>query len=300
MSNEGLYYTLTVAEITPAEGEIIASIAFDAGAAGTEELLQFVQNNREYEPVTIENDITTLKIYFTTAPEQKFIEDLKSKYSHAQIHLFSDHVIDWMAEWKKSFKPFLLAGSTWVVPSWCETPKEAKTEIRIDPGMAFGTGTHETTRLAAGFLNDFAGGAAALKKNSTLIDVGTGTGILAIQGEKMGFSYVVGNDIDIEARRVARENVEINKCRVTKIIDEDISQVTEKFDWVVANIIDGVLVKLQPSLKLAVKPGGFLLLTGILQERDELFRSEFSFEGYEIIGRRQLGEWVGYLLKRFA
>ncbi|MCB0350168.1 MAG: 50S ribosomal protein L11 methyltransferase [Bdellovibrionales bacterium] len=292
MMSKDDFLILTVSNVTPDEADIISAFAFDAGAEGTEEELAFEQKSREYEPVTLTKDRTCMKIYFTKPPEAHFIESISAMYPHADVQLKSEAHRDWLAEWKKSFQSFCLAGDTWIVPSWCEPPIEAKKIIRIDPGMAFGTGTHETTRLAAGFVDSFA------KNRDSFLDVGTGTGILAIQAELAGFSKVVANDIDEEARRVARENVNLNQSQVVKIVDADLSQIPGEFDWVVANIIDGVLVKLQNDLHKRVAPKGFLLLTGILAERDDLFRSEFSFSGFRIVERRTLGEWVGYLLER--
>lgn len=295
MSQNPDYFILSVANLTAEEAELFAASAFEAGAMGTEEALEFTQMSREYEPVTVEKERTQLKIYFEGRPSPAWIEEMKALYPQADFILLGEENRDWLAEWKKGFQPFRLAGETWVVPSWCEPPVEAKKIIRIDPGMAFGTGTHETTRLAAGFLADYARGA-------TLLDVGTGTGILAMQAELLGFGRVTGNDVDAEARRVARENLALNETRHIEIVDVGLSQIAQgeaaQYDWVVANIIDGVLVKLQNDLKKCVKPQGHLLLTGILNERDSLFCQEFSFEGFTVVERRALGEWGGYLLKR--
>ncbi len=290
------FYYLQVNILTEAEAEELSALAFDYGATGVEEDLAFEQKNREYEPVTLTKEITSIKIYFDTPPAPEFLEVIKAQFPKATTDLVGEKNRDWLAEWKKSYQPFALCGDIWIVPSWCEKPKEARQEIRIDPEMAFGTGTHETTRLAAGFIYDFVNHSQPAARS--LLDVGTGTGILAFLAELKGVENVVANDIDPEARRVARENLEKNKAQHTRITDEDLSAVPSQFDWVVANIIDGVLVRLQDDLKKRVAPSGQLLLTGILQERDELFRSEFSFAGFKIIERRALNEWVGYLLKR--
>jgi ribosomal protein L11 methyltransferase len=246
----------------------------------------------------LEKDRTALKIYFLESPVLSFLEDLRTRYPHVQMHLSGEQNKDWLSEWKKSFQPFSLAGGTWVVPSWCEVPSEAKKVIRIDPGMAFGTGTHETTRLAAGFLEDCT--STILKNNpkATACDVGTGTGILAIQAGLLGFCHIDANDIDPEARRVSRENVDLNQSNLVKILDADVSDIHDTYDCVIANIIDGVLVKIQMDLKRIVKPQGYLILTGILAERENLFRSEFLTDGFREIERRALGEWVGLLWQK--
>lgn len=307
MEND-VFYVLTLGHLTPDQAETASDFAFESGAAGIAEDLAFEQKNREYEPHTLTKERTQLKIYFLKPPEPSFIETVRTKYPDAHVHLISEENRDWLAEWKKGFQSFCLAGEVWIVPSWLKAPAEAKIIIQLDPGMAFGTGTHETTRLAAGFLNDYSqtlndrvavrGGATAVQ-GASLLDVGTGSGLLAIQAARLGFTGVVGNDIDKEARRVARENIKLNAVedKVT-IVDEDLAAISGGYDVVVANIIDGVLVKLQQELRARVASRGYLLLTGILDEREEIFLSEFSFAGFRLVERRQLGEWIGFLLER--
>jgi len=290
------FFILTVENLSQAEADLVAADAFENGAQGTEEALDFIQKNREYEPETIIRERTALKIYFLTPPDSVWIENLKNHYPNTKVCIDSEKNRDWLLEWKKGFHPFCLAGEVWVVPSWCKAPAEAKKTIQVDPGMAFGTGTHETTRLAAGLINDFAP-QMLVPAGASLFDVGTGTGILAILAEIKGFTDVRGNDNDPEACRVARENVELNQSKV-KIVNDDIAIVMGAFTCVVANIIDGVLVKLQADLKRCVCAGGFLIMTGILEERESLFREEFSFAGFKEVERRQLGEWVGILLQK--
>jgi ribosomal protein L11 methyltransferase len=291
------FFIITAKNLTENEAEILAAEAFENGASGTEEQLSFEQKSRQYEPVTISRERTTLKIYFEVPPELKWFESLKILFPAAEFELQSEKNQDWLAEWKKGFNPFELANGVWIVPSWCQPPVEARQMIRIDPGMAFGTGTHETTRLASQLLGCHAK-TILQEGHGSVLDVGTGTGILAFLSEHLGFQSILGNDIDPEARRVARENLALNSFKKIKIIDEDLNQIPNVFGLVIANIIDGVLVQLQPELKKRVTSAGYLLLTGILQERESLFLSEFSFEGYDLIERDQVGEWVGFLLKK--
>ncbi len=291
------YYVLQASNLTELEAELLSSDAFENGAAGTEETLDFEQKNREYEPVTLAKEKTALNIYFETAPDPKFIENLRQLYPTVHFDLQSKANQDWLAEWKKGFNPFELAQGIWVVPSWCDIPKQAHRVIRIDPGMAFGTGTHETTKLAARLIAKYAR-QFLTEGQKSLLDVGTGTGILAFLAEHLGFLTIVGNDIDIEARRVARENKEINHFKKTQIVEENLERISSVFGVVVANIIDGVLVKLQAELKKRVTAGGYLLLTGILFEREDLFLKEFSFEGFKLVERDVNGEWVGFLIKK--
>ena len=116
--------------------------------------------------------------------------------------------------------------------------------------------------------------------------------------ELLGFQTILANDIDPEARRVARENLALNTFKKVRIIDEDLNKIPGAFGLVIANIIDGVLVRLQNELKPRVGANGYLLLTGILEEREAIFLSEFSFAGFRLVERTQLGEWVGFLLQK--
>src|SRR5690606_30883697 len=110
-----------------------------------------------------------LDIYFAERPAREFLEEVQSRFPQIQIGVSAEVERDWLAEWKKSWQPFRVAGPYWIVPSWCERPTEAEEVISIDPGMAFGTGTHETTRLVAEEL-------LKIGRQPSLLDVGTGTG----------------------------------------------------------------------------------------------------------------------------
>ncbi len=291
------YYNLVISQLSPTQAEDASALVFDFGAKGVSENLPFIQNNEAYDPVLIEQDEITLNVYFEEKPSDELIYEIKVQYPNARFQVFQEEQKDWMAEWKKFFKSFELTQGIWVVPAWLETPKEAKAEIRIEPGMAFGTGTHETTRLASNMIaKKLAQIPESQRADISFIDVGAGTAILSFLAEQMGVKNLVAVEIDPEARRSARENCELNKSKV-RVVEEQIDQIQDKYDWVVANIIDGVLVLLEKDLKRVMKPGGYLLLTGILKERDENFRSRFTFEGYTIADRAELGEWVGYLLK---
>ena len=160
--------------------------------------------------------------------------------------------------------------------------------------MAFGTGTHETTQLVSRLLDKI----ARKRSLSTVLDVGCGTGVLAILAEKMGAEVVQAIDNDAEARRVARENVERNDCQSTVVEDFQIEEASEQYDLVLANIIDGILIKIGEPLVKTVKMGGLLLVSGILAEREEIFFDKFvRAYGLKIVDRRIQGDWLGLVLK---
>ena len=164
--------------------------------------------------------------------------------------------------------------------------------------MAFGTGTHATTQMMAYFIHKLAQENKNKISDWNLLDVGTGTAILAMLAQMSGVGLVTGIEIDPEARRVAKENVALNKLNDLEISDLQLDEIRGPYDIVVANIIDGVLIKIKKDLYRVVKPGGYLLVTGILQERDNHFFENF-IEGTKakVIRRLEKDEWVGYWLQ---
>jgi ribosomal protein L11 methyltransferase len=265
----------------------VAYALFEMGASGVEENLPFKQEGSHYEPEILIPQNTSLRAYFTAKPDMLIF---KSEFPNLNYELSEEQNKDWLSEWKKGFNAFELAANIWIVPSWLTPPKEAQRVIRIDPGMAFGTGTHETTKLMAQLITQYS-------KGEAFLDVGTGTGVLAILAEILGFKNVQATEIDPEARRTARENVAINKSQVV-ILDEQIESISSQFDIVAANIIDGVLVELAGDLKRVLKDGGYLIVSGILTEREDNFLKQFDQAGLKFLKREELGEWVALVWEK--
>ncbi len=157
--------------------------------------------------------------------------------------------------------------------------------------MAFGTGTHETTQLCATLFERI----SREFKFRSCLDVGTGTGILAILARQLGVERLRATELEPEARRVARENFAANGAKDILLNSEQIEDIDEKFDVVVANIIDGVLVRIQEDLKSRVKPGGWLILSGIISEREREFLWHFDLPpGRSWLMRMQKGDWLAF------
>lgn len=288
------YFHLQLSNVVRSEEDWLSQFCFDQGAAGVSENLDFIQTLDHYEPKTIEKEIKTLDVYFASRPSEDFFIQIQSKFPHITLELKEEENKDWLEEWKKGFNSFRLAGPYWILPSWLERPAEAEIVIKIDPGMAFGTGTHETTQIAAELINQ-----QEAKSNFSAIDVGTGTAVLAMLCRLKGVGYVVGTDIDEQARRVARENLALNEMKSIEILEEQIDSLQGVYDWVIANIIDGVLIQIQNDLKRLVKPGGLLFLTGILLERESYFLDQFILPSeFKIIKRLAKGEWLGFVVQR--
>lgn len=293
------YFRVRLSNVPTPQESAITQFCFEHQALGLSEVLSFTQPDLTYDPSLISRRLLELDVFFEKNPGSPFFQGLAKNYSQVQHSTSEEESKDWLTEWKKGFVPFKLVGKAWVVPSWLEKPAEADIEIKIDPGMAFGTGTHATTKMASYFIHKLATEFAAEIKNWSMIDVGTGTAILAVLAEKLGFGIITGVEIDIEARRKARENCVLNQTHSIDITELQLDEIRGQYDVVVANIIDGVLIRLQKDLMKVLKPGGHLFLTGILQERDNLFFEKFIEQNpLKVIKRIQKDEWVGYWVQK--
>lgn len=292
------FYRIRLKNITESIEEDLATYCFKFQATGLSEALSFSQPDLTYEPYILHRKNHEIDVFFDTKPTEDFFSGLAELSPRIEWESFEEEQKDWLAEWKKGFQPFQLAGPYWIVPSWFEPPAEAKVPVLIDPGMAFGTGTHATTRMASYFVHKVGQKLNPLEKQKFL-DVGTGTALLAILAEHENFQSVLGIEIDPEARRVARENVLRNNCQRLEIGDQLLEEVHDVFDVIVANIIDGVLIQLKNDLIRVLRPGGQLFVTGILTERDDFFFEKFVENSpFEVVRRLNETEWVGYWLKR--
>ncbi|MFK8138303.1 MAG: 50S ribosomal protein L11 methyltransferase [Bdellovibrionales bacterium] len=292
------YFQVILKNVAQQLEDSVSSLCFDHGAQGVSEELEFEQMSATYEPTILERQHIVLQVYFLKPPGDQFSIDLAKISDEIDLTVSKEQNKDWMEEWKKGFSAFPIAGDYWVIPSWLDAPAEAKKQILIDPGMAFGTGTHETTKLASKMLLD------CLNTNSfdSVLDVGTGTGILAILTQKeQPQARILTTEIEPMAREVARLNFIKNEVENIELPDIQIEEIEQKFDMLIANIIDGVLINIKEELIRCLLPGGTLLLTGILEERDENFQSVFFEDSrIKIFERRTEGEWVGYIAQRIS
>lgn len=281
------YFIVRLNSVNTEAEEWLSAHAFDYGALGVSEVLGFRQPEGEEDVFVSLKDQRDLEVYFQSSPPLEFLNTVQRTFPGVQLNVTGEANKDWLAEWKKGFAPFSLSGGHWVVPSWCAKPPEATHPIRIDPGMAFGTGTHETTQLVARCL-------IGLEARGSLLDVGTGTGILAILAHHLHYQPVCATEIEPEARRVALENFQLNHAPVS-MDERQVEQLSGKFDVVVANIIDGVLVRIQEALKARVKAGGWLIVSGIIKERENDFLTGFRLPaGKTWEKREEQGDWLLY------
>ncbi len=204
---------------------------------------------------------------------------------------------DWMNNWKEYFHQFYV-DDILIVPSW-EEPQEERPGtmlLRMDPGTAFGTGMHETTQLCIRQIKKY------LKAGMRMLDVGTGSGILGMIGYKLGAAYVMGTDLDPCAASAVRENLRANgledagfEMMIGNILTEAEVQkqaAREPFDLVTANILADVLAALSPVAVRYLKPGGFYITSGILEQKEAEVRQAVEQAGMEVIETAVQGEWV--------
>jgi len=198
---------------------------------------------------------------------------------------------EWAENWKKFWHPQKIGKKTVICPTWEDyEPGQGEIVIKLDPGSAFGTGTHPTTRLCVQALESVI---PEFNRKITMADVGTGSGILAIAGIKLGVSHAIGVDNDPSVISVAEENAGKNnisdKCEFYTGSAVDIKG---KFDIVTANILTEVLVEIMPDLKKLLNPDGILILSGIIKRKQPLIEESLENSGLKIREIPEEGEWI--------
>ena len=198
---------------------------------------------------------------------------------------------DWANAWKAFYKPLRVGRHLVVTPPW-ETPalEDGDRVLTIDPGMAFGTGSHPTTQLCLAALEDY------VQPGQRVADIGAGSGILAIAAAKLGASEVVATDTDPLAVRIAGDNAHSNGVRV----QTQEAPPTGTYDLVVANILADVIIGMAEGLAGWVAPGGILIASGIIDTREADVRFAVEGEGFSPLETRREGEWVALVFRRGA
>jgi ribosomal protein L11 methyltransferase len=269
------------------EVELVSSLLFDLGALGIEERdASTLLKSQAGEQTT-----TLVASFEDDAAAQAAQAELSAQWRTQLEHVVGDA---WRDGWKAYFKP-LRVGERFVVrPSW--EPYTAQPEdlvITLDPGQAFGTGTHETTQLLLGALSGH------VETGARVLDVGTGSGILAIGACLLGASHVTAIDMDPLAVSATLENAEANGVsdRIAAS-DTDVSQVSGRFPLVLANIEARVLVPMAAVLTERVAPGGKLFLSGLLQP--DMERMHAAYAHMRVLKQLEAGDWRALLLQQVS
>jgi len=294
------YWILSIKNIPTASEEALSQRLWDLGASGLHEDLSFEKKKDGYLPALLKKEYLHINSYFSQALSNEQMDGLRAEFPSIELSLVEEDAVDWNQQWKDQWEPFHLCEGFEIFPSWWEdrNPMNPSTKhvLEIDPGMAFGTGTHETTKLCAQLISEFSDHEIVPSGLNKILDLGTGTGILSVVLEKLGFHGIYGNDIDPECRRVFHESLEKNNC--SKIQWCESWKTSGPFDLVIGNIIDGVLLELSAPISKVLKPNSYALFSGILLERKPVFietlRKSFNFE---ILSEKDLGEWSALLLQ---
>ena len=200
---------------------------------------------------------------------------------------------DWANNWKQDYKAFKISDRVAVIPSWL--PKDsidAPVKIMLDPGSAFGTGTHETTSMCAEFIDKL------VTEESSVLDLGTGSGILAIIADKLGAGEVEAIDIDKLAVDVARENLDINGCPDVVCHTGELKDAKKTgYDLIIANIIADVIAMIASDFPGKLNPGGKVICSGIISTKEPKVLEAFARAGLEVIDRTEKNDWVALLVK---
>jgi len=273
-----------------------------------EEFEQFMEDSREYydciddELLKLKDKDSTVTFYLHESPTgmdllssvEQALKDLKACCPAAgslKIELKGVKEEDWANNWKKYFKPVNVSDFVTIKPTWEEYTPATSEEIvvEIDPGMAFGTGTHESTKMCIHLLEEF------MEPGFTVADVGCGSGILSIVAAKFGAKSVMAIDSDEKAVEVARENVRLNRCE--DIVDVKMGDLMsecrgKKYDIIVANIIADVIIRLNGGIANFLNKSGMYICSGIIDSRLEEVEASIKAQSIlKIINVCEMGEW---------
>lgn len=292
--------------VTPEQAEAVAEVLGRFTREGVV-VEQLVQQDSGQEGTILSDQVKVYGYIFADAgadERQKRIEEALwylgriQPLPPAQYRLVDDR--DWMDAWKQHYQPLKVGKRLVIVPAWIEKEFPGRIPIRINPGMAFGTGTHPSTQLCLQFLEDL------VKPGMHIFDVGCGSGILSIAAVKLGADYAAAVDVDPAAVRSTRDNCRLNRVEEQVEIGQDSVPLilSGRFRYVqaplvIANILSSVIINLfDLGLADLVEPGGHLLLSGILENQVEPVIQKGEENGLCRAQTRMMEDWAGILLRR--
>jgi ribosomal protein L11 methyltransferase len=201
---------------------------------------------------------------------------------------------EWATAWKKYYKPVKISNKITVIPTWEEyDPAEGEVVVELDPGMAFGTGTHPTTRMCIQAVEK------VVKTGDRMIDVGTGSGVLSIAAAKLGVSRVTAFDLDDVAVKSARLNVKLNKVQDIVTVKQNnlLDHVEETADVITANLLAEILLRFPEDAARVTKPGGYFIASGIIKAKGRQVEEALTAHGFTIAEKLQSEEWIALIAK---
>lgn len=249
----------------------------------------------------LKQDRSKAKIHIYIDPEDNIgeaVQFLRERLNAAEIaHTIDQSNVqedDWLNNWRKFFKPMPVGEKLLINPSWfTDTDPKGRLVINIDPGLAFGTGKHETTRLCMEALERY------VKGGERVLDVGCGSGILGIAAVLLGAESALGVDIDETAVRTANENAQVNHVsdRMTAIAGDLVDKVTEKYDIVVANIVADAIIALSASVTSFMTDDAVYIVSGIIDTRADDVKNAIKGH-FEIVEENTYHGWYCFVLKK--
>ncbi|MFW3614354.1 50S ribosomal protein L11 methyltransferase [Billgrantia antri] len=289
------------ARIAPEQAERLEELLLAEGATAI--TLQDAHDDPVFEPergtTPLWNETVLTGLYDDLEGLDAMLERLAAAWAETmpeepcpiiEYELLADR--DWEREWMEDFKPLRMGQRLWIVPSWHEPPDLDAVNLHLDPGLAFGTGTHPTTALCLEWLDALAleGSLDGLE----VLDVGCGSGILAIAALKLGAAAATGTDIDPQALQASRDNAmrnDVAEHELTLCYPEQLDS-ERRFPLVIANILAGPLVELAPMIAGHVAPGGRLALSGILEGQAQEVLDAYRAQGLIMDEPQQREGWV--------
>ena len=240
--------------------------------------------------------VCSVSLYLPAGSEQAAYaeEFIRGRFAALGVDAQLVATVHGQGEWENSWKKYYHVqhiGKVTVLPAWEEySPKDDEVLVTMDPGMAFGTGTHETTRLVIGMLQDY------MFKGAKMLDVGTGSGILSIVASKLGAEYCAAYDLDPDAVRVARENAEKNgvtnmECGVSDLLSS-VKLPAGGYTLVCANIVADIIVRMLPELGAYMAKNTVCILSGIIETAEQQVLDCLKSCGYRVVERRTEKDWV--------
>lgn len=281
------WFEVTV-EVPPEWSEAVANFLFESGTPG----LQSEEGEGR----------TALIAYFADEPPleslRRFCVDIGCSPLHVEVGMRVRRIADedWADSWKRHFQPQLVGDRLYVCPPWASTAPPGRVAVVIDPGMAFGTGQHASTRGCLQLLEYV----TREQRVSRALDVGSGSGILAIALAQLGVPEVWAIDNDPNARTIAEENAARNSVQGRLSIAADLDDVPGRFDLVTANLFANVLEELAPRLTPSVRRRGVLICSGLLADDESRVRAAYAALGLELYRRCEEDGWVTLALHRKA
>ena len=286
------------------KGKII-NIFEEIGIKETEAIDYFSDNSLDYNRnFKNENKIWSIAGYIIdnrfSGSKLKIINENLEKYADEnedfgyEIYTSRCSDDDWKDEWKKYFHTVKITDNIIIKPSWDSYEATGNEKIiEIDPGMAFGTGTHETTSLCVEFLEKYSNG------RKKLLDIGCGSGILMLIGKKIGIDNVTGIDIDDKVEEVVKENFRKNEIfeNFEIVIGNLVDNINDKYDIVVSNILVDVLIELLENIEKVLEKNAIVIFSGILKEKEEEFVEKTGLYKLKNIDRNEKNNWVSLVFK---